>query len=215
MPAAPGAFDGRARSFRERQIDRRRSRRERAVDVLAVGIVLLAVYAVATARPYSSPQTSVPKSGPSVGVNFGTPSVTTLACTAGGIAYAESIPWVGSSRPVNTGQVVVHVSEIWDGDYIPDSGAVANATPSNLCAGAAPASKTAWYVVLQAPNGTNLLTFTVAQEWVSLSHGTADILVENGSALILLTYQSLAGTGRGLSVVGEANGSVIRGVTPL
>jgi hypothetical protein len=40
-------------------------------------------------------------------------------------------------------------------------------------------------------------------------------VIENGSALVLVTSMSLAGTGRGFAVVGYSGGSPIRGTVPL
>ncbi|HKN05975.1 MAG TPA: hypothetical protein VJ021_00010 [Thermoplasmata archaeon] len=215
VPARPGTYDGRARSFREEQTQRRGGRRELIGAVLAAAIITLGVYTIATAHPYSSSNYDFPNSGPLIAIHLGPPSVSTVSCGAGGTAYAEHIPWTNASAKVSTGEVVVHVSEIWDGDYIGDPGAVANATPTNLCAGLPPTSTSMWYVVLTTPNGTNLLTYTVASSWSSVSHGAVGVEVANGSAIVLVTHESLAGTGRGLEVVGEVNGSLIRGETPL
>jgi len=214
-PARRGTYDGRARSFREEQTQRRGGRRELIGTLLAAAIIVLAVYTIATAHPYSSPSYDFPGSGPLISIHFGPPTVSTVSCGAGGTAYAEHVPWANASAKVTTGEVVVHVSEIWDGDYIGDSGAAANATAFNVCAGAAPASTSGWYVVLAAPNGTNLLTYTVGSSWRSVSPGPATLEVANGSAIILVTYESLAGTGRGLEVVGFVSDSQIKGAVAL
>jgi hypothetical protein len=214
-PARRGTYDGRARSFREEQTQRRGGRRELIGTLLAAAIIVLAVYTIVTARPYSSSAYDFPGSGPLITIHFGPPTVSTVSCGAGGTAYAEHIPWANASAKVTSGEVVVHVSEIWDGDYIGDPDAVANATASNVCAGAAPTSTSGWYAVLSAPDGTNLLTYTVGSSWRSISTGPPTLEVANGSAIILVSHASLAGTGRGLEVVGEVNGSLIRGETPL
>jgi hypothetical protein len=214
-PAPPGSFNGRASSFRKEEAKRRRARRERVVVILAAAIIVLGIYTVLTARPYSSSLYELPSPGPVILVHLGTPSVGTLACSAGGTATVERIPWTNSTKLVSTKNFVVHVTEIWDGDYIGDPNVVANVTSSNLCAGVAPDSTTKWYVVLTAPNGTNLLTYTVAGAWASVSQGPSNIEIENNSALDLVTYTSLAGTGRGLVIAGIVNGSLIRGVVPL
>lgn len=214
-PAPPGSFDGRARSFRERQADRRSARRQAVGAIFVVAVIALGVYTVLTARPYSSSAYQLPSPGPLITVHLGTPSTSTITCSAGGTAYVERIPFSNATQPIATGNVFVRVSEIWDGDFIGDPGVVANATPSNLCAGVAPDATSIWYVVLAAPGGTNLLTYTVARGWAAVTHGSSNVGIQNDSTIILLTYTSLAGTGRGLSVVGTENGSLIRGVVPL
>ncbi|MFI5413958.1 MAG: hypothetical protein ACHQ0I_05185, partial [Candidatus Lutacidiplasmatales archaeon] len=184
--------------------------------VLVVAIIALGMYTLVTARPYSgSADFQLPAPGPTITVHFGVPVLSTLTCGAGGTAYAEHIAWLNSTRPLFTGQVTVRVSEIWDGDAIGDPNVVANATPSNPCAGPAPDPTSKWYVVLADPNGTNVLTYTNAHAWTPVTTGPANRGIENGSALIVITWTSLAGTGRGLNVVGIANGSLIRGSVPL
>lgn len=216
MPAPAGSFDGRARSFREEQEKNRSAKRERIGVILVVAIIVLGVFAIVTARPFSpSSNGGLPTPGPPITVRFGAPSVSTVNCSAGGKAYVEQIPWTNSSEPITTGDINLRVYEIWDGDYIGDRNVVANATPSNLCAGSPPGPLSLWYAVLQAPNGTNLLTYTVAQLWTSLSGGAWNIWVQDGFVLVLVTYVSLAGTGRGIAVYGHSGGSPIQGSIPL
>jgi hypothetical protein len=217
-PAAPGAFAGRARAFRQEQTKRRTTRREHVVDVLLVIAIVVGAYVIVTEPPYSpnNGNTGVTTpSGPPIVVHFGTPTESSVTCGAGGTAYTESIPWTNSTRPVATGEVYVRVYEIWDGDYIPDPNVVANATPTNLCAGSPPDASALWYVVLAAPNGTNLLTYTQANAWTSVSQGATNLVIQNDSALILVTASSLAGTGRGFEVIGFVGGSQISGSVPL
>jgi hypothetical protein len=216
-PAPPGSFDGRARSFREEQRKQRSARRERIGTFLVVIIIVLGVYTIMTARPYSaSSRYEFPPLGPTIVVNFGTPSgASSVTCSAGGTAYVERVPWTNSTQPVSTGDVSVRVYEIFDGDTIGDPNAVANVTSSNVCAGASPDSTALWYVVLAAPNGTNLLTYTGGHQWTAVTPGPADIDVQNGSALILVTNVSLAGTGRGIAVLGLTGTSQIRGTVAL
>jgi len=214
-PTRPGTFDGRAHNFRKNQAQRRSARRGRLGELLVVAIIILGIYTIVTARPYSSSNYSLPPSGPTITVNFGSPTVSTISCTAGGTANVERIPFANASQPIATGDVILRVSEIWDGDHIGDPGVVANATPSNVCAGAPPSATTVWYVVLEARNGTNLLTYTEASAWTSISVGPSNLGIENGSTFILVSHASYAGTGRGFALVGTENGSVIRGVLPL
>ncbi len=217
-PAAPGAFTGRARAFRQEQTRRRTTRREHVVDALLVAAIVIGAYVIAIEPPYSpnNGNTGVTTpTGPPIVVHFGATSESSVTCSAGGTAYTESIPWTNSTRPVATGEIYVRVYEIWDGDYIADPNVVANATPANPCAGSPPDSSALWYVVLAAPNGTNLLTYTEASSWTSVTQGTSNVVIQNDSALILVTASSLAGTGRGFEVIGLVGGSQISGSVEL
>jgi hypothetical protein len=216
-PAPPGSFDGRARSFREEQSKRRSAQRERIGTFLVVIIIVLGVYTIVTARPYSaSSRYQFPPLGPEIVVNLGTPSgASSVTCTAGGMAYAERVPWTNSTQTVRTGDLSIRVYEIYDGDTIGDPNAVANVTSTNVCAGAPPDASALWYAVLAAPNGTNLLTYTGGHQWTAVANGASDIPVENGSMLILVTNVSLAGIGRGIAVLGLSGTSQIRGTVAL
>lgn len=208
--------DSRARSFRERQAQRRVTRRERIWIGIVVGIIVLGSYTILTARPFSASSGKLPPSpGPVIVVQLGTPTVSTVNCTAGGTGYVERIPWLGSSQPVTTGDIFVRVFELWDGDYIPDNGAVANVTPTNVCAGSPPDGSTIWYAALAAPNATNQLSYTSKTSWVSVTGEPWNFPVQNGSSLVLVSYTSFAETGRGFGVGGIAHGSPIRGTVPL
>lgn len=214
--AGPDPIGSRARAFRQEQAGRRGRRRERIGELLVVAVIVLGIYTVVTARSYSGSSNYIPPNpGPTIVVHFGTPSASALTCGGGGTVYAERIPWTNSTQPIITGDVNVRVYEIADGDYIGDPGAVANVTPSNPCAGTPPTAETVWYVVLVAPNGTNLLTYTVDDGWASVAQRAVNVGVENGSALILVTHVSLVGTGRGLAVYGVDNESPISGSIPL
>jgi len=216
VPAPPGAFDGRAHAFRESQTRKRAAQRERIGVIVVVALIVLGFYTLATARPYTtSPGSNFPTPGPQINVYFGTPSTTTLTCAGGGTAYAERVPWANTSEPVTTGDINLRLYEIWDRDFISDPNVVANATPTNLCAGATPSPIALWYAVLASPNGTNLLTFTVANDWTALGHGAWNFVIENGSALFVIASSPLAGTGRGFAVYGYSGGSPIFGNIPL
>jgi len=216
-PMPPGSSDGRARAFREREAERRKLRRDRVGAVLVVVIILLGVYAIAAARPYNpSNQSSQPKPGPPILVTLGTPILRQITCSSGASAYAERIPWNGSTATVTTGDVAVHLYEVIDGDFIPDIQIIANATPTNPCAGAPPpAMNWLWYVVLSAPNGTNILAYDVTQGWTAIGGGTWNIPIENGSAVTVITGMSASQRGLGFAVVGFSNGSTIAGTVPL
>jgi len=216
LSSRPRSIEGRARTFRESQARRRSARRGQIGQILVVAILVLAVYTIVTARPYSpSSLDRFPSPGPPIVVDFGTPNVSSVACAGGGQAYAERIPWMNSTLPVTTGDLNVRVYEIWDGDIVGDPNVVANATSTNLCAGSPPDSRALWYAVLTAPNGTNLLTYTVDNGWASLTRDAWNVWIQNGSFVTLVTGISLAGTGRGFAVVGSEGGSSINGAVPL
>lgn len=212
-PASP--IEGRARAFRNGQIERKSRERERVGVLLAVAIIVLGVYVIVSARPFSPSNNPNPTPGPPIIVQLGTPTVVSVPCAAGGSAYAESIPITSTSSPIVTGDVNARVNEIWDGDDIGDPSVVANATPSNLCAGFAPDASTLWYGVLVAPNGTNLLTYTVVHAWASVSNGPSNIGIENDSSFVIVSYKSFSGAGLGFVLFGYANGSLIRATIPL
>lgn len=183
---------------------------------MVVIIIVLGIYTLLTAHPYTgSSGSGPPPQGPTILVNLGTPTAGTVSCAGGGTAYTEYIPWIGSSRPITTGDVNLRVYEIWDRDYIADPNAVANATPTSVCAGVPPDPIALWYVVLAAPNGTNVLGYTQAQDWTSLSGGATNFIVPANSTLILVTQMSLYHTGRGFQVYGFSNNSVVFGTIPL
>lgn len=218
----PSIFpSGRAHVFREKQARRRSARRQLAGYLLVAAILVLGILAILTAKPFipssgnGLPISPGPPGGTKITVSLGTPSVKNITCGSGGTAYAESIPWVNSSYPISAGDVYLQMYEIWDRDNIPDPSAVANVTPSNVCAGAAPTSMGGWYVVLTTSNGTNLLTYTDASAWASVTHGIWNIGIESGYVLVLVTYASLAGTGRGFAVAGSVGTSIIYGSIPL
>jgi len=220
-PPRSRSYAGRARAFRDAQAEIRRARRELLGNVIVVLIIALGVYAIVTAKPLSSSGAYVPpKQGPPIRVYLGTPSVSNVPCGGGGSAFAERIPWINSSEPIQTGDINLRVYEIWDGDWIGDSGVVANVTSTDVCAGSAPGSVNAglvidWYAVLTAPNGTNLLTYTDAHPWTPVSGSASSIWIEDGSALVVVTDPAIAQTGRGFAVFGFENGSAISGTTPL
>ena len=207
---------GRARAFRQRQEQQRTSRRTRLANLVMVGIIVAGAYLIYTERPgVLLTGAGTTRFGTAIVVQLGTPTVGTLPCTGGGTAAVERVPWVGSTKPVATGEVYVRVYEIWDGDVILDPNVVADATPSNACAGVPPSSALLWYLVLAAPNGTIELTYTQAGLWEPVTPGSANVTVANDSTLLLVTGASIAGTGRGLAILGFAGLSPISGSVPL
>lgn len=216
-PAPPGTYEGRARSFRESQTQRRSRRREHIGQLLVVAIIALGVYAIVSARPFvPSTGSSLPSPGPPITVNFATPVPGQVLCGNGGTGYTERVVWSNATASVVTGDVSPRVYELFDGDIVTDLGVVANVTSSNVCAGSPPSTANfAWYVVMTAPNGTIQLTYTFSQGWTSVTHGAWNFPIENGTAMIVVTGTSLAGRGFGFAVVGFSGGSAIHGSVPL
>ena len=217
-PAPPGTFEGRARSFRENQVQRRSRRRELIGQVLVVAIILLGIYAIVSARPFvPSSGPGPPNPGPPISVNLTSPVIGQVTCGKGGTAYTEKVVWANSTAPVTTREVSPRVYELFDGDIVNDVGVTANVSSTSLCAGDPPSGGglISWYVVLTAPNGTILLSYTFSQGWVSVTGGLSDIPIENGASMVVVTNPDIAGKGYGFAVVGEANGSSIHGSVPL
>jgi len=223
-PSGPGRpphrpSPGRARAFRQGQTQRRALRVDRVAAAVLAGLCVFGAYAIATEHPgflVSAGSSSTNGNARStVHVQLGAPSKSTVTCAGGGTAYVETVPWVNSTEVLASSQVLVRLYEIWDGDNIPDPGAVANATASNVCEGVPPDSTAIWYVVLAAPNGTNLLTYTEVGGWASVSGGSSDIVIQDGSSLVVVTGQPISGTGRGLDVAGFAGLAEISGMAPL
>lgn len=215
-PATPSPPEGRAHAFREKQAQRRSVRRERIGQLLVVAVILLGVYAIVSARPFNPSSGSSPQPGPPIKVTLGAPTTSTVSCGAGGTAYVERIPWLNASAAVTTGQVVVRVYELYDGDYVTDTGTVANVTHSSLCAGEVPgATVHSWYAVLGSQNGTNLLSYSQTQGWVSPTQGPWVMPISNGTVAFLVSGVSMANMGLGFAVAGFANGAQISGSVPL
>lgn len=219
LPPRPRTFAGRARTFRLREAYRKSARTERTVNAVMAALIVVGAYAIVTERPGdllpSHRTPGSPSPGPTIVVQFGTASEGPVSCAEGGTAHTESIPWSSSTEPVTTGEFYVRLYEIWDGDNIPDPGAAPAVTPSDLCSGTPPDASALWYVVLSAPNGTNLLTYTETQGWTSVTGGSTVLSIQDGSSLVVVSYDSLAETGRGLEVVGLVGSTEITGSVPL
>ncbi len=207
---------GRAAAYRSRVAGRRRERLERTLEVAAVVVILVGVYAVLTARPVAPGSNPiVVPTGPPIRVQLGDPVTGSIACGAGGNATLQTVPWENATAPVTTGVIQIRVVQLGDGDVLGDNGVGANATPGSACAGSPPTPTQRWYGVLAGPNGTNLATFTFNQEWHSTSEAPWDVPVENGSLIRIVENPSLAGVGYGLQVVGFVDGSEISGLVSL
>ena len=211
-PAPPGTYEGRAHAFRERQSVRRSTQREQVGAIVVVAIIVLGVYAIVTARPFHPSSGNVlPPQGPPIVVSLAAPVPTNLTCGGGGTAFAEKVVWTGSTAPVTTGDLTVGLYEP-DHDFIPNHSPVVNVTQESLCAGPAPTGNPIqWYVVAIASNGTSILTYQVAPGWSSLTGENWNIVVQNGTALTLVTGANLAQSGYSLKVWGFSNGSTIGG----
>jgi len=217
-PAPPGSSEGRARSFREHETQRRGRRRELFGQLLVVAIIILGIYAIVSARPFvpaSGPGPPTP--GPPITVKLANPIVGQVTCGNGDIAYTEQVVWLNSTASVTTLEVNVYVYELLDNDIVSDNGVIANVSSTSLCAGDPPHSGGiySWYAVLMAPNGTLELSYTFDQGWTSVTHSPTDITIANGSSLVVVIDPQIAGRGYGLKVAGTANGSSVLGEVPL
>lgn len=221
--SAPGAgpTDSRAAAFRRKRAERGTAWKDRIQVIVMAGVLAIGVFVVVTARTGSPVAGNdflpppPPPPGPTIVVNFGTPSQSNLTCGDGGGAFAEHIPWLNSTQPVTVEDIAVHVVELGDGDYVPDPNSAPNVTTSNLCAGPTPNPSTRWYAVLSGPTGTNLFTFTEGQAWVPVAQEPVTAQIENGSSLVVITNPDLAGKGFGLHVLGFAGNDPIAGSVPL
>jgi hypothetical protein len=219
-PARPGTFEGRASTFRQAEAVRRRARRERYVEVVLVAVILIGSYSIVAGR---SDSTSIQgfmvapiAAGPPILVHLiSSATDSSVSCGGGGTAYVENITWFSSSQPLYSSEVFIGIYEIWDGDPIPDLLVVPNATASSVCAGTPPGSGSLWYLVLAAPNGTNLLTYDQTSQWAPVGSGASDVLIASGSNLVLVSNTALSNTGRGLKLIGSVDGSQITGSVAL
>ena len=216
MPTASSS--GRAHSFREREGERRSRRRELVGQLIVVGIIILGIYAIVSARPFvPSSGPGPPGPGPPIAVNLSRTNVSQVTCGNGGTAYTENVVWANSTASVTTNEVSPRVYELFDGDIVADNGVTANVNATSVCAGDPPSNGglISWYVVLTSPNGTIQLSYTFDQGWASIDHGPADRTIVDGSSIIVVVDPEIAGTGYGLAVEGVANGSTIHGQVPL
>ncbi len=214
---APRAPRVGARQFHTDRAERRRRRTDVTVTVVAVVVLLLAVYVLVTARP------SAPGGGPAndssdappILVALGTPVVSQVNCSGGGTVTAERVAWINATEPITTGDAYPRVGEVADGDFVGDPDAVAEANATSLCDGPQPNPTARWYMVFEDPNGTNALTYTVADGWATIGGGAWNVLIPDGGNLTVVEYPSLAHTGFNLSIIGFANGAQIEGTVVL
>ena len=127
---------------------------------------------------------------------------------------------MNASAAVSSGNLGIRLYEIWDGDWLWGSNVVPDANATSVCAAAPPGGGiTAWYAVLAAPNGTNLLTYASGSmargAWAAVDGGPWNRSVTNGSSLIIVTVPEIHDTGRGLSLFGFENGGPISGCVTL
>jgi hypothetical protein len=213
----PAPAPGGAREFRERRTRRRQSRTDLAVTGIAVVVLVLAVVVLLTVKPV------VPGSGPPddssnappIVVRFGTPVVSEVTCGSGGNVTAERVPWINSSQPITTGDADPRITEIADGDFVSDPHATPTVNATDVCTGAAMDLTSRWYAVLEDPNGTNALTYTVADGWQTVAGGEWNVLIPDGANLTVVENPSMAGSGYALSMIGFANGAAITGSVTL
>jgi len=222
LPSPPGGDAGPspstgAREFRERRAQRRRGRTDTALTVLATAVIVLAIAVMLTAKPVV-PGTGPPdesSNAPPIVVTFGTPVVSEVNCSGAGNVTAERVPWVNASEPITTGDADPRITEIADGDFVSDPKATPDVNATDVCTGPVPDPTSRWYAVLEDPNGTNVLTYTVAGGWQTVGPGDWNVLIPDGANLTVVENPVMAGSGYSLNVIGFAMGAQITGSVTL
>jgi hypothetical protein len=209
-----GTTAGTASEYRRRRSAVRAERWGLYARIAAGAVIVVALLVIVTARPTVPGSVPGPTPPPTT-VSFGSPAVSQISCAQGTSAYAERIPWVSTSAPVTSGDLVPHVIELFDGDIVYDPGASPNASATNVCQGASPVGNQRWYVVLSTPAGANVLTYTIEQGWAGIGGGPANLGIANDSSLTIVSNQDFSGSGFGLKIVGFANGAPIEGQVTL
>jgi hypothetical protein len=206
-----------AQEFRTTRAEHRRDRTDSMVAAVAVVVLVVAAYAVLTARPVA-PGTGPPDANsdaPAIVVRLGTPLAAVVNCTGGGNVTTERVPWINESQPITTGDADPRITELFDGDFVSDPHAAANVNATSVCTGSVPDPTSRWYAALESPNGTNVLSYTVAGGWQTVGGGAWNVLIPDGSNLTIVENPSLVQIGYSLNIIGFANGAAITGAVTL
>jgi hypothetical protein len=183
------------------------------VLVLSVAVAVAVLWPAFHPAPGPASGTTGASNGPgasTIYVTLGHPSVSTYSCGDGKGVSLESIPWLRSTARVETGEFVIEVRELADGDVVGGPTAKLNVTSSNLCAGAPPSTYT-WYSVIQTPTGTNVASFDYVQGWATVGGAPSSDPVVGNSTINLLIAPGVAGLGYGLFLYGVVNGPNVLG----
>jgi hypothetical protein len=186
---------------------RRRTRGRISGSLLLVTIVVLGLYygPGALTHPGGSSNASTQAILPVA--TLGNTTTFNTTCGNGALYPVDSVPWVSSNVPMSTATFHLEEVELIDGDVDggPEPTPVINATA--VCAGAPPSVSPTWYTVLQSPSGSNLAYYTYTAGWVFLSPSVTQMVVANGSTLVLVADPFVGGLSFGLCVIGEVPGA--------
>lgn len=176
--------------------------------LLFLGVVNFVAYYALNAPGPTSGGGSVNSApgGPTDSVTLGTPSLHSAVCGNGATVTTESVTWVGADVTPTTGQVYLEVVELLDGDVDGGSAPVPTVTNSSVCGGSPLAVNPSWYVVLQAPAGANIASYSYPTGWVILDPASGTPPISNGSTLVLVSDPPLAGTSFALCAMGGIDG---------
>ena len=219
MPSAPRrTYRGRTLEEAAESLPSRRKRgevrRNQYVAVLLIVVILGAAgaYAVISAPPSSSGGGSGPVP---ITVVLGTPAGGSVTCGDGKSMVTEHVAWLNSSAPVSTSQFRLEVQEIGDGDVIGADNPPGIVTPTNLCLGSAQPYVYDWYGVLEAPNGTNIATYTYASGWQGVPPATVPVEMAVNATFVLVSASDFIGLGYALEVLPFGPGAPVNGFTAL
>jgi hypothetical protein len=148
-------------------------------------------------------------------VTFGTPTTSNVTCGNGANVTLETVPWDHATATVRTGDIVLEVRELFDGDVVGGPTVTPDVTTTNDCAGAPPGSGHSWYAVLANPAGTNLASFSYSQAWTPINGAPPSVIVTNGATVTILIVPAVANLGYGLFVYGGENGPNVEGSVTL
>lgn len=201
-----------------------RSRSQAAMRYTALLVVALALIVGAallwTPLHPAPPQPTKSKgggSGPSgtVTITLGKPTLANVTCGNGASVELETVPWVRATSTLTTGDLVMEIRELADGDVVGGPTTPPDVTGTNDCAGSPPSGGLAWYAVLANPAGTNIATFSYSQSWSPVGGAPPSPTVAAGSSITLLVVPSVANHGYGLFVYGSINGPNVAGSVTL
>ncbi len=221
----PEPPESRTARYRQREARRRGPWGAMAAWVVAIAVAAVAIHLLTSPAPAIPPPISAGAptnygeqgSGPAIGVDFGSPSVTTATCASGGSAPIERIPWISASHPPDNTEIAFKLVELGDGDVV--GGGFSNAphvSGGAVCAGSPPAAAThQWYAVLADPSGTNLESFCFGIGWTPVDGAPSPVVIANGSSVTVVLWAEIADSGFGLEVSGSEGSTTVQGTVPL
>jgi len=186
--------------------------------VTAEAIVFVAIVVViylATAPKPATQTPTTPGGGllPSqVQVVLSQPILGHVGCGTPRNFSTEALRINSTTAPLTTKLITLTVVELGDGDFINSVSTAPEVNSSSVCLSTPPVGGISWYVVLVAPSGANIASFTYSQGWAPVSGATVPAPFTNGSALCFVFAQSVAGLGYGVYVQGVEGGPLVTGL---